>query len=334
MARAPLRRGWRTAVRRLCVVAVLALFSLVAAPLPADAAPITLGRAATNGVCPDNLLLFNGFTAAGGPTYRVPEGTWRITSFSIDGGLTGGVGALVVVQPTVTALEFAVVYSSAAQALTAGEVHTFPASAIVTGGDFIGLWMGSGGCGFFTGDPGDIVGFNVVSAPPLAGTTFVLDFATDSVTANIEVTLEPVTFAPPPLPPPPPRVAVCTKFHIVRADGTVGTFAEILLSQYGTTDESSPYYGAQPAIYVEGYGLMCQISEVTTYGGDPAQFRDSGQRVDGTGQAPPPGLEAVWSAPYPYWPRAGPASTAQPSSRPRPASGLGIPRAGVQLGRA
>lgn len=316
----------------MLAAALAALWALLA-PSPARAAPpITVGQAVADGtVCPENIFLFNSATAPGGPTYVVPAGAWSLTSFSIDGGFAGGVAALVVgfLGPQ----GFEVVYSSAAQTLTPGVVNTFPASAIVLENDIIGLWMGSGSCALSTGAPQDVLLFIETSAPPLPGTIFTEAFGANGFTANIEVTLEPLALGPPPkLPPPPPRVAVCTKSPILRADGTVGNFAEILLSQYGTTDVSSPYYGAQPAIYVEGFGLMCQISEVVTYGGNPSQFRDSGVRVDGTGQRAPPGLEADWSAPYPYWVRAGPNAPPPPSTRPRSGpTGGKIPRAGIPL---
>ena len=74
------------------------------------------------------------------------------------------------------------------------------------------------------------------------------------------------------------RVAVCTAQPVQRLDGSQGRFADV---EYGfwlahKDDSGSPYYQSTPAIYVEGFGSMCQISDVVTYGGDPNAFVATG----------------------------------------------------------
>lgn len=292
-------------MKRLGLLALVAALAGMAHAPNAQAETITLGQAASDTNCGIDLVVFNTATSVGGPSYVVPAGAWTITSFSIAGGAGGGSAALVVVRPIGAPGAYAVVYSSAAQTLTAGVVNTFPAAASVQGGDIIGIWGNTATeCGVATGNPADVLEIFPTSAPPLAGTTFTTAMTVTDYTVNVSVVLTTASSTTP-LPPPPPRVCVCTKQPIVRGDGTTGTFAEILLSQYGTTDESSPYFGANPAVFVEGYGLMCQVSEVITYGGNPSQFKDSGVKVDGTGMPAPPGLEAVWVAPYAYWIKSG-----------------------------
>jgi hypothetical protein len=83
------------------------------------------------------------------------------------------------------------------------------------------------------------------------------------------------------------RVAVCTAQPVQRLDGSQGRFADV---EYGfwlahKDDSGSPYYQSTPAIYVEGFGSMCQISDVVTYGGDPNAFVATGTVVDELGVA-------------------------------------------------
>ena len=297
-----MRRLRRPSVRRArnglaAVCACLAVSA--AAPAPAPAVTLWIGQTASDplAACGD-LLLFNATTADGGNLYLVPAGTWTLDSYAIHGGSRGGVGALVVLRQLPSLFDFEVVYSSAPRSLAPGVVNTFPASAVVSGGDVLALWMGSGECGAFTGAPDDFVTGGAYTSPPEAGEIVTVVTGLSGFRINIAARLTAIE-----PPPPPPRVAVCTQRPVVRSDGTLGYFADVLLSQLNTTNEASPYYGAQPAIFVEGYGLVCQISDIVTYGGNPARFRDSGLKVDSTGIAPPPELASVWSAPYPYWTR-------------------------------
>ncbi|MDX6515727.1 MAG: hypothetical protein QOH73_1393 [Gaiellaceae bacterium] len=86
------------------------------------------------------------------------------------------------------------------------------------------------------------------------------------------------------------RAAVCTK------DG----FQDILVSQ--VNDPSSPYYGAAPAAYVEGYGLVCTLSNIASYGGDPSAYHDAGYKVDQVGGRTPDGYtDADFGAWYEYF---------------------------------
>ena len=50
------------------------------------------------------------------------------------------------------------------------------------------------------------------------------------------------------------------------------------------SDASSPFYHAVPAVFVEGFGAMCSLSDVVTYGGDPADFTRTDERVANSGQ--------------------------------------------------
>ena len=76
------------------------------------------------------------------------------------------------------------------------------------------------------------------------------------------------------------RIAVCTTKDVLRvADGSWGTFADIDTALWSAAkhDPASPFFGSKPAIEVQGYGLMCEIGEVATYGGAPADFVATGQ---------------------------------------------------------
>jgi hypothetical protein len=102
--------------------------------------------------------------------------------------------------------------------------------------------------------------------------------------------------AAPVVAPQPARTAICTAKPVLRTDGTIGTFNDVLASQYPTSDPASPYYGAVPANYLQGIGLTCDILP---------GFTDAGYKVNGEGVRAPAGLEASWPAPYEYYTKAG-----------------------------
>jgi hypothetical protein len=101
-----------------------------------------------------------------------------------------------------------------------------------------------------------------------------------------------------------PRGMVCLKSPAARVDGTTGLFFDVDASTLnaGIDDPNSIYYQAVPAIYVKGYGTMCQISDLVTYGGDPTKFTDAGYKVNESGIPTPQGVSPVdWGASYEYY---------------------------------
>jgi hypothetical protein len=69
--------------------------------------------------------------------------------------------------------------------------------------------------------------------------------------------------------------------------GANGAFLNVQVGQIPTADAASPYFGATPAVYVEGFGLTCSLTDIATYGGDPWAYVDSGYNVDQTGKPAP-----------------------------------------------
>src|SRR5581483_8692780 len=97
------------------------------------------------------------------------------------------------------------------------------------------------------------------------------------------------------------HIAVCTTKPVYRvAGGSWGTFADIDVAMWNASkhDASSPYFGSTPAIYVAGYGLMCTISDVGFYGGDPGAFSSAGYDVDELGNAAPSWMSATDAGAY------------------------------------
>jgi hypothetical protein len=101
------------------------------------------------------------------------------------------------------------------------------------------------------------------------------------------------------------RIAVCTTKPVYRAgDGTYGSFADVDLGFWSTAkvDASSPYFGAAPAVYVKGYGLMCSPLDVAAYGGDSAKLTLQPYRVTQLGAPAPEGVdETAAGAFYAYY---------------------------------
>jgi hypothetical protein len=101
------------------------------------------------------------------------------------------------------------------------------------------------------------------------------------------------------------HIAVCTTKPVYRSgDGSWGSFADVELSSWNAAqaDPSSPYFGATPAIYVQGLGLMCQPSDVVTYGGDPSRLVRASYLVTQLGVPAPAGVDdAAAGAFYAYY---------------------------------
>jgi hypothetical protein len=74
------------------------------------------------------------------------------------------------------------------------------------------------------------------------------------------------------------RAAVC---------GPDGSFQDILETQL--TDPMSPYHSWARAAYVDGFGLVCSLTDIVNYGGDPSAYHDAGYKVNEIGLATPEG---------------------------------------------
>jgi len=105
-----------------------------------------------------------------------------------------------------------------------------------------------------------------------------------------------------------PVVMVCTSSQAAGADGSAHTFLQVAAADWaaGVNDPKSLLYQSTPAIYVQGYGTMCQLSDLVTYGGDPSKYADSGYTVNETGDATPSGISpTAWGSAYEYYARTG-----------------------------
>lgn len=101
-----------------------------------------------------------------------------------------------------------------------------------------------------------------------------------------------------------PRVMGCVTAAHARGDGSMGLFFQVSAADWnaGVDDSSSFLYQATPAIYVQGYGTMCQLSDLVTYGGDPTQYVEAGYKVNESGDRTPDGVSAAdWGAVYDYY---------------------------------
>jgi hypothetical protein len=101
------------------------------------------------------------------------------------------------------------------------------------------------------------------------------------------------------------RVTVCAATAQTRVGEPAGRFLSIYADDWTTNARTNPLsalYDTTPAVYVQGYGTMCQLSDVATYGGDPSRFVDSGYTVDQMGHSPQPGSNPTDSgALYEYY---------------------------------
>jgi hypothetical protein len=101
------------------------------------------------------------------------------------------------------------------------------------------------------------------------------------------------------------RVMVCTTQAYARTNGTVGTFFDVTAAGWaaGVDDVTSVLSHSTLAIYVQGYGATCLLSDIVTWGGDPNQYTLAPYKVDGAGEKTPAGVSDGWGAIYPYYAR-------------------------------
>jgi Carbohydrate binding domain len=101
-----------------------------------------------------------------------------------------------------------------------------------------------------------------------------------------------------------PVVMGCVTAPHMRNDGTMGLFFVFTAADWnaGMNDPASFLYQATPAIFVQGYGTMCQLSDLVTYGGDPTQYVKTDYQVNESGDKTPAGVSPTdWGAVYDYY---------------------------------
>jgi hypothetical protein len=243
---------------------------------------------------------------ASGNSYTVPAGAWTLTSWSTAGPATAvspaAQAAFIVARPNSAGDAYTYVYVGPTETLVPGVVNTFPVSFDVEPGDLIGFWGSANAtCVNVTFDDGDLsLGDDAPGSvgKPVQGSTeadAALYHASDAQ-LNVSATLVPRQSSA--------RVMVCTAAPRARANGSVGRFFDLDVGTWaaGAADSSSYLYGAEPAIYVEGLGTMCQLSDVVTYGGTPDAYEDSGFMVNQSGIPTPEHVSpSDWGAVYEYY---------------------------------
>jgi hypothetical protein len=149
---------------------------------------------------------------------------------------------------------------------------------------------------------GDLVYINTTQASNLTGASWVDLTASDfAFTANFTPYVAPVTTPPVTIP---SRVLVCTTKPQPRGNDTTGTFFDITDAEWeaGLADPTSPLYGSVPAVYVQGFGATCLLTDIVTWGGNPSGYKDTGTKVDESGIPTPAGVSPNdWGAIYEYY---------------------------------
>jgi hypothetical protein len=128
-------KPWRSTA--IAVLTAAAALALVAAPAQAKrighVAPVGTGSCT-------NCWSFSLRTAASSPSYKVPGGHWKITSWRVRGDIASAAEAhLLVVRPSTTHGRFRIVEKSSYGQVSPGGVSKFASSIPVRGGDHLGL---------------------------------------------------------------------------------------------------------------------------------------------------------------------------------------------------
>ena len=168
--------------------AALAAVGIGAAWAAGDGTP--LGQAGANVPCETGADFVAAQTGTSGDvSYTVPDGRWRIRSWTVAGPSAGKM-ALVVFRPTNTPGEYVVVGSTPAQALKK-QKNKFGADINVRGGDLLGFWAEADTvCALLTSNTSDTVVATIQSDIPAAGSTTAMFEAGDGVRLNMQVRLE------------------------------------------------------------------------------------------------------------------------------------------------
>lgn len=253
-----------SAVKKLLLSAGLVAVLVAFGAAPAVAASI-VGQAGGASGCFGDSLLFTP-QAVSVNSYVVPAGSWRVKSWSTQGGVLTQLsatasGAVVILRPTGVVSQYTVVAVSATEATTLAGLLTFATDLPAQGGDIVGLWVTNGSiCANRTRNTGDLGGSSD-QPKPQPGQQVVSALTAGFVT-NVSASLEPATRSP--------RGFYCTPNSVQRTDGTSGMFVDLVVGQQSS---DSKYGGATPALYGEGYGATCDALLLRG-------FKDAGYKVD------------------------------------------------------
>jgi hypothetical protein len=133
-------------------------------------------------------------SAPGSPSYVVPHGHWRISSWQVRGGGMGSAQRLLVYRRTATAGQYRLIAETAKEIVPPEDLATFAGSIRVRGGDRLGLETTGGMPAYFTGLAQDKIASMPCLAPlgkPIgAGTGCPLD-PTSGGLLNLAATLKP-----------------------------------------------------------------------------------------------------------------------------------------------
>jgi len=172
---------------------VVALFGVGGVSGASAATTTTIGQtdAAANYACGLDGEYDLDTAVASGQGYVVPDGDWTITSWSTFAGTfdgSGGSMSMMAFRPDPVSGGYTVLAASPVQALTPGQLNTFPANVRVKGGDQLGFWAtGHAACSTETGLPADVSPFEFGPQPAVGST--IIPIVVTGYRANISATL-------------------------------------------------------------------------------------------------------------------------------------------------
>lgn len=213
-------KGVRAAIAAAIAATVLSL------PASASADTISIGSVGPTGLeggC-GGCTAFQRLTVNASPSYKVPPGTWTITSWSTRGDhRVAGTAKLRVFRPTCVEGQWQLVAESNLETVPADAAPTFTTSIPVQPGDLLGIRVTGGDPGggvplFYNGLPGDTMAAVIgdPNPPDLVGNGGMWDVfdSDDGRRTNVQATLDgSPTPSPPPLmcgPGPDPSPAATT----------------------------------------------------------------------------------------------------------------------------
>jgi hypothetical protein len=193
-------------VRRAGSLGLVVCSALAGALLSTDARAetVVVGQtpAFANEICAFTGVFFQ-TAVTSGPSYAVPVGNWMITSWSADGGNTGGQMSLNVLRATGAPGDYQIVAQSALETLSASERNSFTTNISVEGGDIIGIWATMNtACSAGIPSAADTFLSQPISIEPAVGTTLSGLSSGAYSRINISALLTPQLATPTPTPKP------------------------------------------------------------------------------------------------------------------------------------